>query len=196
MIMLFNDIVSAILKYKPEEVAETETLSSVMILLVYGGPTISIVLTKRSDKVMYAGDFCFPGGQKEPLDTDCLSAAKRELQEELGITDEFYKVIGQLDDFYDRYNNRVRPYVAMIDKQQFEAQCKKSSDEVSSVYLMPLEDIQRFDTSAELEKITGRHPSYYYVNEDAQVWGLTASIAVLLGNVIFDLQKVVAKKKV
>lgn len=193
--MYLESILDVIQTYEPVTLPETEQASAVMILIVSDGASFSLALTKRSDTVDYAGDFCFPGGQKEKTDVDYLATAKRELFEELHIAEQYYQVIGSLDDFMDKLDNRVTPFVATIDKQDFEAQCLPASDEVALVYLLPLDDVKRFDTSEELERVSGRHPSYYYINDNAHVWGLTASMIVQLGNIIFKLQKPVAKQK-
>ncbi len=188
-------ITSLLQAHQAVALPETHIQSAVLVIMTYDEKeNIFLITTKRSLKMTYAGDYCFPGGIKELSDVDLLSTAKREVREELGIREDHYQLIGQLDDFVDRRGQRVTPFVAMMKKSDFEQQVTIASDEVSDIYFFPLDNLPQIGTSTELEAITKRHPSYLYVDEEIKIWGLTASILVELGNIIFKLDRSVGKR--
>lgn len=192
--MNIDKIISTIQSYQANEMPETIPGAAVLILFVYSAAEVMLVITKRADSIAYAGDFCFPGGMQESDDANLLATVRREIYEELGIDAEHYQIIGQVDDFLDRYDQRVRPYVAIMEKNLFVEKAHKVDQEVAAIHFFPLEDLKLFATSRELQRITQRRPSYFYVQDDVTIWGLTASIMVHLGNILLGLVRPVGKK--
>lgn len=182
--MKYDQVIEKIQSYAPTHLRETSLSAAVLIILMYDElGEIELILTKRSQSVTkYAGDYCFPGGNKENYDADFKMTVTREVQEELSMCPQTYTVIGQLDDFYDRYGHLVRPYVAVISKDKFEAVL---SQEIEKIYFFPLSDLENMQVDKALEKVTKRHPAYKYIKDDAVIWGLTASLMVHLYNVLF-----------
>jgi 8-oxo-dGTP pyrophosphatase MutT (NUDIX family) len=181
--------------HQPVALPETSKQSAVLIIIVYDEQEkMSLVVTKRSNTITYAGDYCFPGGSRDESDINFIFTAKREVKEELGILEQYYQVIGQLDDFVDRYGHRVLAYVAMMKKMDFEQHLNASSNEVAEIYFFPIEELPNIKTNDALEQVTRRHPSYLYVDQDVIIWGLTASIMVDLGNILLGLNRPVCKK--
>jgi 8-oxo-dGTP pyrophosphatase MutT (NUDIX family) len=190
-------IVAILKQYQPVTVPNTPHSAAVLILLMYDAAgDISLIVTKRSETVAtYVGDFCFPGGMKEITDTDLLFTAQRELEEELGLRPGQYQVIGQLDDFYDHYLSQVRPFVATISQENFTEQYHSSTDEIAGLFYFPLQDLPLISRDEKLEQLSKRHPTYSYRQDKVMIWGLTASIMVLLGNILFGLDKPIAKQR-
>ncbi|MEC8955694.1 MAG: CoA pyrophosphatase, partial [Pseudomonadota bacterium] len=63
--------------------------ASVMVLFLYANNTISLLLTKRSEKLNdHAGEICFPGGRWAPEDKSLTCTALRETHEEIGVNKE------------------------------------------------------------------------------------------------------------
>lgn len=193
--MKLKQISKIISDYRPYTLPQTPTEAAVLILLVHNqDDDVYLVITKRSQHVAkYAGDYCFPGGTKDIEDIDFHVTIKREVKEELGMCEESYQIIGQLDDFHDRYNHLVRPYVATIAKENFEA---RIGHEVEQIHFFPLRDLQNLHVDKDLERITKRHPTYKYVDGEVVIWGLTASIMVHLYNILFDKKYVIGKSPV
>ena len=189
-------VVAILQKYQPVTVPNTPHSAAVLILLMYDEDNISLIVTKRSQTVAtYIGDFCFPGGMKEITDNDLLVTAQREVQEELSLLPEHYQIVGQLDDFYDHYLSQVRPFVATISHEDFTRFSHSSADEIAELYYFPLQDIPLISRDEKLEKLSKRHPTYSYRQDKVMIWGLTASIMVLLGNILFGLSKPIAKQR-
>ena len=62
------------------------TPAAVMLLLYPRNGQYCVLLNKRSEKVEYhKGEISFPGGSRDPEDTDSLDTALRETEEEMGI---------------------------------------------------------------------------------------------------------------
>ena len=178
--------------HHPISFPETTASAAVLILLMHNEKEeVFLVVTKRSQQVSrYAGDYCFPGGLKELDDVEFIETLHREVEEELGMCPQSYHIIGQLDDFYDRYHHLVRPFVATIAKENFEA---RLGVEIEKLDFFPLTNLQNFHEDKDLERITKRHPAYKYVEGEVVIWGLTASIMVHLYNILYDEHRAVGK---
>jgi 8-oxo-dGTP pyrophosphatase MutT (NUDIX family) len=193
--MKTTDIITTLSHYHPNQLPDTGLSSAaVLILLMHDAAgNLRILLTKRSNSVAtYVGDYCFPGGMREMADPDLQFTAERETQEELNLQPSHYQIIGALDDFQDRYGNLVRPYIATIAEQDFTNFHQISTDEIASLYYFPLNHLEKLAIDSKLERIAKRHPTYSYTAGDVFIWGLTASMMVQLGNILFNLNKPVA----
>jgi 8-oxo-dGTP pyrophosphatase MutT (NUDIX family) len=73
--------------------------AAVLVPLYELGGECYVVLTKRSDTVVYhKGQVSFPGGAYEESDGDLATTALREASEEVGIHAEEVELLGALDD--------------------------------------------------------------------------------------------------
>lgn len=194
--MKIEDVIKIVANYKPNLMEETPQSAAVLVLiLVDFQQNLFFLLTKRSNHLAsYAGQYSFSGGIKESNDQDLLNTAIREVKEELGLDQRNYQLIGQLDDFQARYGNVVRPFVATMPKEQFEKIVRIEQDEIESIYYLPLPELSNIQEDPTLVPITRRRPSYSYKNDDAFVWGLTASILVFLDNLLFNQERPIGKK--
>jgi len=62
----------------------------------------------------HAGQISFPGGMKEPEDLDMQACAKRELKEEVGVSENEYEILGALSPIYVYVSNfLVSPFLAI-----------------------------------------------------------------------------------
>lgn len=190
-------IVATLKNYQPVSHPLTPHAAAVLILLMYDeNNDYHLIVTKRSETVAtYVGDYCFPGGMKEISDPDLQITAQRETQEELSLQAQDYEIVGQLDDFYDHYDSLVRPFIAIITAENFKTLHKTSISEVAEIYYFPLEDLKLVNRDPKLEKLSLRYPTYSYKIDKVLIWGLTASMMVQLGNVLYGLTKPVAKRR-
>jgi|SRR5579885_1104649 8-oxo-dGTP pyrophosphatase MutT (NUDIX family) len=189
-------ILETLAQYRPVMIDPTPESAAVMILLLSNeDQACEIVLTERSAKLpTYAGDYSFPGGIRDFADTNLYATAVREIQEELNIPPDSYQHIGQLDDFLDKYGRLVRPFVATMNKENFEKLCKTSHDEIERIYYFALPDLVKIQDNPMLRHITRRSPAYSFREGDVFVWGLTAAILVHLSNIINHENKSLGKK--
>jgi 8-oxo-dGTP pyrophosphatase MutT (NUDIX family) len=195
--MKIDTIIAAVNHHKPVTLPETEISAAVLILvLIDEADSLSLLITKRPDIIQtYAGDYCFPGGMHEAEDKDLKATALREMYEETHISTADYQFIGPLDDFLVRFNQVVRPFVAIMTKNKFASQCQFTQSEIQDIYFLPLEDLAKLTTNKELELLTGRHLSYCYRHGDVFIWGLTASMLVHFNNVISGANLPLAKHR-
>lgn len=189
-------ILTKIASAKQDRFAETPISAAVMVFLMQdAADKLFFIITKRPEFIAtYAGDYCFPGGSRDPSDDDLQQTAIREIQEELLLTPQQYQIIQPLSDFEDRHHNLVRPYLAIITQETFENYVQAAPEEVEKIYYFPLDDLHTIERDKKLEQATGITPTYSYLKEDVFIWGLTARILVHLGNMLFDLDRPIYRR--
>lgn len=188
-------LLTTLKNYTSVQLTETPQTAAVLVLLVFDQDEQGFVLlTKRSSSLShYAGDYCFPGGLREPHEGDYTETILREVFEEIGLNPEHYTLLGQLDDFQDRYGNLVRPFIGYTSRDIIELHYRQADVEIEKIAFLPLAELQNIKTNPANELITRRVPSYYYENQDLILWGLTASILVELENILFKKSRPVSK---
>ena len=117
------------------------TAAAVAIVIVPGqGGEPALLLTRRNARLNHhSGQFALPGGRVDPGE-DALSAARRELAEELGVTLGPERILGQLDDFATRSRYAITPVVLWGPDM---LELRPNPAEVAIVYRVPLSDLYR-----------------------------------------------------
>jgi 8-oxo-dGTP pyrophosphatase MutT (NUDIX family) len=140
----------------------------------------AILFTKRADHLSeHPGQMAFPGGGREPLDTDLLATALREANEEIGLDPTAVHVVGRLDDIRTITSYSVRPFVGRIPDREY----RPDDAEVAEIVTLPVAALTDLDN---YESERRDHPHYgevrlhfFYINGYA-VWGATAQMLVQL----------------
>lgn len=102
----------------------------------------AFLLTRRNARLnRHSGQFALPGGRLDPGE-DALSAARRELAEELGVSLGPDRVLGQLDDFATRSRFAITPVVLWGPDVQT---LQPNPEEVAIVYRVPIAELYRPD---------------------------------------------------
>jgi 8-oxo-dGTP pyrophosphatase MutT (NUDIX family) len=136
-----------------------------------------VVFQQRTHGVRHhKGEISFPGGARDPEDTDLLFTALRETQEEIGVPPEMVDVYGQLDDTQTYASNYlIRPYVGAVDPE-IDVEFVEAAREVRELLHVPLEHLlsaeARIWKVAEREGVVETTPAYGF--EDYVIWGATA----------------------
>ena len=150
--------------------------AAVMLLLYRKDGDYCVLLNKRSMTVEHhKGEMSFPGGAKDPEDTDFEDTARRETHEEMGIARDDITILGRLDDNVTRSNFLVKVFVGTI---PYPYDFQPSSIEIAEVVEIPLNLLRdpgswRWDSRLEDgERVSVR--SYGY--QDHLVYGATAKI--------------------
>lgn len=140
----------------------------------YGGETLKIVLTRRTDSLRgHSGQISFPGGRRDPTDTSFAHTALRETCEELGICDDTITIIGALNRVYIPPTNfNVWPFVGYVPHVPRFA---PSPDEVAEVFSVPLvsllDDSLKQREERDIQGVKVMIP--YYALGGHKVWGAT-----------------------
>src|SRR6185437_11307412 len=102
----------------------------------------AFVLTRRASSLRsHRGQWALPGGRCDPGETP-VTAALRELHEELGLALGEADVLGLLDDYPTRSGYLITPVVVWSGRG---AVLAPSPDEVASAHRIALSDIERTD---------------------------------------------------
>ena len=113
--------------------------SAVLLLLYPKDGEYCVLFNKRSMEVEFnKGEMCFPGGAKDPEDTDLMFTARREAHEEMGIRPEHISILGELDETSTRAGFRIHPYVGTI---PYPYDFTPSTIEVAEVVEVPISSL-------------------------------------------------------
>ncbi|XP_020787853.2 peroxisomal coenzyme A diphosphatase NUDT7 isoform X2 [Boleophthalmus pectinirostris] len=165
--------------------------AAVLIPLFVKGEELYTVMTLRSKELRTnAGEVCFPGGKRDPIDIDDVETALREAQEEIGLPHQV-EVVCKLAPVFNKSGLIVTPVVGFID-QNFTA--SPNPAEVSAVFTVPLDLFTQEKNHSEFQGISGVvGPLHFFnymdpiSNTQYQIWGLTAWLAMLVA--VCALQK-------
>ena len=153
--------------------------AAVAVVLRERGADTEVLFIKRAEKEgdPWSGDMAFPGGHREPADTDLMAAAMRETAEEIGLVIEPSDLIGELSQERPARNARrtdmlVAPYVFAIDGDpSFDL-----SHEVAEVVWTRLAPMHTGDNRTMEHRSIGGTPipfPGYRLGARHFVWGLT-----------------------
>lgn len=151
-----------------------------VILLLSRGDTPALLFTKRALHLRnHPGEVCFPGGMREPGDSDLLATALREMEEEIGLPANEVQVLGRLPEAYTRAGTRVTPFVASFDASY---PLVASLSELDSIFMVPLsvfeQGIMVREDVFEREGRSYKIPVYHY--QEYEIWGFTAAVTARL----------------
>ncbi len=137
-----------------------------------------IVLIERNanDRDQHAGQLGFPGGKAEPSDGTMLATALRETEEEVGISREQVKILGNLTGIYIPVSNfQVHPFLGYLNAQPA---YQLQASEVNDVLEVPLSHFQLPGTRRVTDirinaQITLKNVPYFDLHGQV-LWGATA----------------------
>jgi 8-oxo-dGTP pyrophosphatase MutT (NUDIX family) len=161
--------------------------SAVAVLLFAIENTYHCVLIQRTEyNGKHSGQISFPGGKKDPEDTDLLATAKRECFEEIGVDVSDSDYLGKLSNVYIPVSGfLVEPHVFYYPEVPAFVQQER---EVASVFTISLEELLAHDVIGEMKVETEnalvklKVPCFKI--RDKQIWGATALILNELREVV------------
>jgi len=155
---------------------QAQTPAAVLIPVVERKDSLSVVLTRRTDKMKsHSGQVAFAGGKIDKGDNDAIAAALREANEEIGLDPGNVEVLGTMPEYLTGSGFRISPVVAMIDGN---ADLKANPDEVDCIFEVPLgflmDKANHQTGSREFRGITRYYLEMPY--GEHYIWGVTAGI--------------------
>ncbi len=110
--------------------------AAVLIPLVEEKGQLSLLFEVRASQLSWQpGEICFPGGRVEALDNSSQAPAVRETTEELGISAQQIKVLGELSAVVSPLGVILKPHVGIIKDSHYNL----SVHEVAEVFTVPLD---------------------------------------------------------
>lgn len=164
-------------RYQPRKLQIQGAVPAAVLIPIFNKQGLPYVLmTLRTDTVEHhKGQISFPGGAWEDQDRSLKETALRETEEEVGIPQREFTVLGELDDFLTVTNFLVTPFVATLN---YPFQAHPNTDEVAELLEVPLELFltDRYFRMEEREYFNQKFPVYFYDFNGYTIWGATAFI--------------------
>lgn len=190
-------ITEKIQTHKPEVLGSRDFAKFAILLpLIEKDGEVHVLFEKRAETLRkQPGEVCFPGGRIDPQDKSPKSAALRETDEELGISEEEVSAVFPLDYMVSPFGMIIYAFAGFIAPT---AVFKPNPAEVGELFSVPLSfflnkppriyqinfDVQPEESFPYDLIVGGRDYSwrtrnmeeYFYLYEDKVIWGLTARI--------------------
>ncbi len=134
----------------------------------------AVLTRRRPDLRRHAGEISFPGGRRDPEDSDLRETALREAEEEIGLARAEVSVRGELppvSTFVTGY--LIHPFVGLIPAGR---QWLASPGEVDAVLELPLGALREGRTRTRMERRGVSFETDAYIVDDHLIWGATARI--------------------
>lgn len=150
--------------------------AAVLVPLVERQGEVSILLTKRADKLSsHSGQIAFPGGKIDPEDAGPEAAALREAHEEVGLENRHVEVLGRLPDYYTGSGYKIAPFIGIMNA---EAVIEANPDEVDYIFEVPLSFLMNPDNHISGSKMFKGTERYFLEMPfgDHYIWGITAGM--------------------
>lgn len=128
---------------------------------------------------MHSGQVAFPGGRLEPEDASAAQAALREAQEEINLSPQQVRLLGNLEDFITISSYRVTPVVGVM---PWPVALDPQPGEVQRIFTIPLPWLADPANREERERIAPNGAPVqvvYFSHYDRELlWGITARITL------------------
>lgn len=154
--------------------------AAVLMALVEREDELSVLLTKRADKLKsHSGQVAFPGGKIDDDDDSPEAAALREAEEEVGLASQHVEVLGRLPDYFTGSGYKIAPILGIMDAQ---APIQANPDEVDYTFEVPLSFLMNPDNHVRGSRVFDGKERYFLEMPygDHYIWGVTANIIRVL----------------
>jgi 8-oxo-dGTP pyrophosphatase MutT (NUDIX family) len=157
--------------------AKGRVRAAVLVPIFDRGGELYVLFILRSNTVAtHQGQVSFPGGRAEPEDSDIVTTALREAEEEVGLRPETVEVLGRLTTSVTMTSNYlVTPIVGVIGVP---TDLRADEHEVAEIFSVPVAALKdpRFRGQYKWKSggSTGEYPAIFYGSQP--IWGLTLRI--------------------
>jgi 8-oxo-dGTP pyrophosphatase MutT (NUDIX family) len=139
------------------------------------GELVVPMIVRGDDAPVHSGQTALPGGRWEPRDASLIATAVREAEEEVGVTADRLRVLGELDDLPTRTGFIVRAVIAVLDREGL----RPDSREVQETFEVPLATFLDRTRAEDLGVRELGNVSYAlrrYRHGEREIWGVAARI--------------------
>jgi len=155
---------------------DTPGVPAAVLIAITDRAEPGLVLTQRPETMRrHAGQVAFPGGRIDPGDTDAVSAALREAEEEVALPREAVRIIGPMPIYRTITGFDITPVLSLIPPDLLLVPCDQ---EVAAVFEVPLAYL--FDPANCIERsiiIEGVERRYLEISwGERRIWGATAAM--------------------
>jgi 8-oxo-dGTP pyrophosphatase MutT (NUDIX family) len=134
----------------------------------------AVFTRRRADLRRHAGEISFPGGRRDPEDTDLRETALREAEEEIGLPRGQVRLLGELPAVSTFVTNYViHPFVGEIPAG---LAWTVSEREVDAVLELSLRALRESRTRTRIERRGISFETDAYIVDEHLIWGATARI--------------------
>lgn len=156
--------------------------AAVLLPLFRAGGDWHLIYIRRAEheRDRHSGEVGFPGGRHEPEDPDCTATALREAWEEIGLTRESVRVLGQLSPFCTVSRFLVTPVVGCLCTPGALAPDGREVARVFSIPLSWLADPAHHRTRVYPgpDHPQARELVFFDLYDGEQLWGVSARITL------------------
>jgi 8-oxo-dGTP pyrophosphatase MutT (NUDIX family) len=143
-------------------------------LYVEDGEIHAVFTRRRNDMRRHPGEISFPGGRRDPEDSDLRATALREACEEIGLPESAVEVVGALQPTPTIATGyAVYPFVGVIESGR---SWTPSAGEVAEVIELPFDRLQAGYARRRLVRRGLPIRTDTYLVDDHLIWGATARI--------------------
>jgi 8-oxo-dGTP pyrophosphatase MutT (NUDIX family) len=171
---------SAVTRHTPRTIDDAEREAAVVAPIVERADGDALLFTKRADHLgEHAGQMSFPGGGREPSDAGLEETARREANEEIGLTPDEIEIVGRLDDIPTVSDYAVRPFVSRIPDRTY----VPDEREVAEIAVLPvaaLTDLDNYESERRDHPHYGEIRLHFFHVDGYTVWGATGRMLVQL----------------
>lgn len=148
------------------------------------GEAVVTMIVRGDDAPVHSGQTALPGGRWEPGDGTLVTTALREAEEEVGVTADRLRVLGELDDLPTRTGFLVRPVIAVLDRPGLTPNPREVQDTFEVPLITFLDRAGAEDLGVrELGNVV--YPLRRYRHGEREIWGMAArvlEIVAAIGN--------------
>lgn len=150
-----------------------EGVPTAVVIPILDGADPTVLVTRRTDVVRtHKGEISFPGGVRHAEDPTLLRTALRETEEELGIPEDAFDVLGRLPPIHTVVSGfAVLPFVGVLAERPV---LRPSPIEIDEVVELPLARLVQVEEEVFVEE-WGRGWFEYHI-DGHRVWGATGRI--------------------
>ncbi|MEN0088161.1 MAG: CoA pyrophosphatase [Pseudomonadota bacterium] len=156
--------------------------AAVLIPIIDRPGGAAVLFTYRAAHLKaHAGQISFPGGKIDADDESATSAALREFHEEVGISSEHVRVIGQGPDYRTGSGYRIHPIIGIVPPDLSMVLDPGEVDRTFEVPLAHLLDPAASELTTKENLVRGHTVNIYRVAwGEHMIWGITAGIVASL----------------